>query len=82
MYISMIQFTGNKIINKTLTLLYIGGSHPKQKLTVFVKGKEIKKQVNFKVGDKWHFAGKAFLYKKKPAITITNTDQLATRILI
>jgi len=74
--------SGYKIINDTLKVLYVGGKYPMQKVTVFVKGKEPNGHVDFKKGEKWHFSGKVFLYKRKPAITLTNSDQLATRILL
>jgi hypothetical protein len=71
-----------KIINDSLKLLYIGKKYPKQDVTILIEGVKLIKEVVFKKGDKWHFSGKAFVYKGKPAIIINNSVQLGTRIQI
>ena len=76
------KITGYKVVNDTLKLLYVGKKYPKHLMTILVKGKKLKNEVKFKVGDKWHFSGNAFIYKGKPAITLISSDQLATRIQI
>jgi hypothetical protein len=71
-----------KLVNDTLKLLYIGEKSPNHFLTILIKGKKINKEIDFKKGEKYHFGGKAIIYKGKPAIIITNSAQLGTQIQI
>jgi hypothetical protein len=72
--------SGYKVISKSLKLLYLG--YPKRILTIIIKGKKVNKELaacNVGIG---HFSGKAIIYKHKPAIIITNSDQTGIRIMI
>jgi hypothetical protein len=72
-----------KIVNDSLTLLYIGGKYPNQVLTILIKGEKLNKQTapwwKNAIG---HFSGLAILYEGKPAIVIISQRQLGTVIMI
>ncbi|GAB2705050.1 hypothetical protein GCM10027037_33420 [Mucilaginibacter koreensis] len=74
--------TGYKVINSSLTLLYVGGRYPNQLLTVLIQGLKTNKEcINARKG-KWHFSGIVSSYKGRPAIIVTNAVQLGPKIQI
>lgn len=75
---------GRKIINDSVTILYLGGKYPNHILSIFIKGKQLNEQTarwwnQLEMG---HFHGIVILYKGKPAIVITSQWQLSTAIEI
>lgn len=73
---------GTKQINDTLRLLFIGKNAPKQLLTILLRGTAINTLWPMLKEGRHRFNGKVILYKRKPAIELTNTSQLATLIQI
>lgn len=74
---------GHKIINDTLTLLYVGGLYPHHQLTVLLQGKQVLKDLQLvREGVPMHFGGIVTKHDGKPAIIITNSVQFSTRIQI
>ena len=71
-----------KAVNPSLTLLFLGGQYPNHKLTIFIKGKKLNKQLTLIRTGIGHFSGKALLHKGKPALIVTHSIQSGTRILI
>ncbi|MDN3579869.1 hypothetical protein [Mucilaginibacter flavus] len=73
---------GYKIINKSLKLLYIGDRYPNHVMIVILKGEKVNRELSLWKEGIGHFSGKAVMYNGKPAIIITNSVQVATRIQI
>lgn len=71
-----------KIISKSLRLLYIGNRCPNHIITVIIKGEKVNKELHSWTKGVSNFAGKAIMYKGKPAIIITNALQAMTRVQI
>ena len=71
-----------KLINDSLTILYLGGNYPDHTLSIIIKGKELNTLTaswwnKHKIG---HFHGIVILYEGKPAIIITSHWQLGTAV--
>ena len=72
----------NKVINPSLTILYLGNQYPNHSLIIIIKGKKLNKKLALIREGMGHFSGKAILYKGKPALIITHSIQAGTQILI
>jgi DNA/RNA endonuclease YhcR with UshA esterase domain len=73
-------FGGKFLSSLNITLIDVGGSHPNELLTLFIKGDDRKK---FKIAPEEAFKGKKVCitgqiidYKGKPEIVITDTLQI------
>lgn len=73
-------FGGKFLSGSNITLVDVGGSHPNEVLTLFIKGDDRKK---FKIAPEEYFKGKKVCitgqvidYKGKPEIVITDTLQI------
>ncbi|WP_345948077.1 hypothetical protein ABDD95_14580 [Mucilaginibacter sp. PAMB04274] len=71
-----------KVINDRLVVLYIGTRTQKDALAILIKGRNIISDPRTWIDSKMHVSGKVTLYKRKPAIVVTNSLQLGTRIQI
>lgn len=73
----------HKVVNDTLTVLYIGGFYPHHQVTVLLQGKQVVKDLQLvREGIRMHFGGIVTTYEGKPAITIINSVQFGIRIQI
>lgn len=66
-----------KVVNSTLTLLNIGGKYPDQKLTIALKGNEIKLNPTELKNKKIRVSGTIELYKDRPEILITTPENIS-----
>jgi hypothetical protein len=71
-----------KVINDTLVVLYIGTRTRKDALAILIQGSNIISDPSTWIDSKMHVSGKVILYKRKPAIVVTDSLQLGTRIQI
>ena len=71
-----------RIVNPSLTLLYMGDKNTNRILTIHIKGKDLNKKLALIRSGVGHFSGKVIIYKRKPAIIITDKEQASIRILI
>jgi hypothetical protein len=73
---------GYKIINKSFKLLYIGNRYPNHVMIIMLKGEKVNRELHLWTKGIGHFSGKAIMYNGKPAIIVTNSVQMGTRIQI
>ena len=71
-----------KVINDTLVVLYIGTRTHMDALAILIEGSNIISDPSTWINSKMHVSGKVILYKRKPAIVVTDSLQLGTRIQI
>jgi hypothetical protein len=71
-----------KVINDTLVVLYIGTRTQKDALAILIEGSNIISDPSKWIDSNMHVSGKVILYKRKPAIVVTDNLQLGTRIQI
>jgi hypothetical protein len=66
-----------KVLNPNLTLLNIGGKYPNQKLTIAIKGNDIKLNPADLKNKKIKVSGIVELYKDRPEIVVTNPANIS-----
>lgn len=71
-----------KIINRSLSILYVGDRDIEKALNIIVKGNKAKINAKDWKNVLGHFRGKVVFYKNSPAIIITDWHQLGTEIEI
>jgi hypothetical protein len=65
-----------RVVSPVLTLLNIGGKYPNQKLTVTLKGSELKLNPALMKGKPVCFYGPVSLFKSKPELVVTELNQI------
>jgi hypothetical protein len=65
-----------RVVSPVLTLLNLGGKYPNQKLTVTLKGDQLKLNPALMKGKAVCFYGPVTLFKNKPEMVITGSTQI------
>jgi hypothetical protein len=65
-----------RVVSSVLTLLNLGGKYPNQKLTVTLKGDQLKLNPALMKGKAVCFYGPVTLFKNKPEMVVTDLTQI------